>query len=130
LIRILIADDHVLFREGLRQVLARHHDLSVVAEAGDGQEALDLIRSTPLDVVLLDISMPGMSGLELQETLQAQQIRIPIIFITGHGDVPMSVRALKAGALDFIEKPFNKELLLSRINDALFAIYPDFDFTP
>lgn len=69
--------------------------------------------------LLLDVRMPGMSGLELQEYLHNHEITIPIIIITGHGDVPMSVRAMKAGATDFIEKPFNDELLLDSIRNAL-----------
>jgi len=69
--------------------------------------------------LLLDIRMPGMNGLELQEYFNQQNISIPIIIITGHGDVPMSVRAMKAGAVDFIEKPFNDELLLESIRSAL-----------
>lgn len=69
--------------------------------------------------LLLDIRMPGMNGLELQAYFNQQNIRIPIIVITGHGDVPMSVRAMKAGSVDFIEKPFNDELLLESIRNAL-----------
>jgi len=69
--------------------------------------------------LLLDVRMPGMSGLELQEHFLAHQIKIPIIIITGHGDVPMAVRAMKSGAVDFIEKPFNDELLLESIRNAL-----------
>jgi len=69
--------------------------------------------------LLLDVRMPGMSGLELQEHFLEHQIRIPIIIITGHGDVPMAVRAMKSGAVDFIEKPFNDELLLESIRNAL-----------
>ena len=69
--------------------------------------------------LLLDVRMPGMSGLELQEYLIEHMISIPIIIITGHGDVPMAVRAMKAGAVDFIEKPFNDELLLESIRTAL-----------
>ncbi len=71
--------------------------------------------------LLLDVRMPGMSGLELQEHLVRRQIHIPVIIITGHGDVPMAVRAMKAGAVDFIEKPFNDELLLESIRKALAA---------
>jgi RNA polymerase sigma factor (sigma-70 family) len=69
--------------------------------------------------LLLDVRMPGMSGLELQEYLTTNDIDIPVIIITGHGDVPMAVRAMKSGAVDFIEKPFNDELLLDAIRNAL-----------
>ena len=69
--------------------------------------------------LLLDVRMPGMSGLELQEYLTTHQIAIPVIIITGHADVPMAVRAMKSGAVDFIEKPFNDELLLESIRHAL-----------
>lgn len=69
--------------------------------------------------VLLDVRMPGMSGLDLQEYLSEHDIGIPVIIITGHGDVPMAVRAMKAGAVDFIEKPFNDEALLDAIRIAL-----------
>jgi RNA polymerase sigma factor (sigma-70 family) len=63
--------------------------------------------------------MPGMSGLELQEHLTERSIRIPVVIITGHGDVPMAVRAMKGGAIDFIEKPFNDEVLLDAIRRAI-----------
>jgi len=69
--------------------------------------------------LLLDVRMPGMSGLELQRTLQEQGVALQIVVITGHGDVPMAVRALKAGASDFIEKPFNEQDLLDRIQACL-----------
>jgi len=69
--------------------------------------------------LLLDVRMPGMSGLELQRKLQDQGVAMPVIIITGHGDVPMAVRAMKAGATDFIEKPFNEQYLLDRIQVCL-----------
>ena len=69
--------------------------------------------------LVLDVRMPGMSGLDLQERLAAQRIMLPIIFITGHGDVKMAVRAVKSGAFDFIEKPFNDQDLLDRIQKAI-----------
>ncbi len=69
--------------------------------------------------LVLDIRMPGMSGLELQETLIAKHARLPIIFITGHGDIPMAVEAMRRGAIDFIRKPFRDQELLDRINEAL-----------
>ncbi len=69
--------------------------------------------------LVLDVRMPGMSGLDLQDHLAANNIRIPIVIITGHGDVPMAVRAMKRGAIDFIEKPFNDEVLLDAIRRAI-----------
>ncbi len=71
------------------------------------------------DCLVADIRMPGMSGLELQQTLIERSIGIPIVFITGHGDVPMAVEAMKAGAVDFLQKPFRDQALLDRINRAL-----------
>lgn len=69
--------------------------------------------------LLLDVRMPGMSGLELQQVLAARRIRLPVIFITAHGSIPMSVQAMKAGAVDFLEKPFTRQALLSRVQEAL-----------
>ena len=69
--------------------------------------------------VILDIRMPGMSGLELQEHLNEMKAAIPIVFVTGHGDVPMAVKAMKAGAVDFIQKPFRDQELIDRVHSAL-----------
>lgn len=68
---------------------------------------------------VVDIRLPGMSGLDLQDALSKSGIELPVIIITGHGDVPVAVRAMKAGAVDFIEKPFNDQLLLDRVREAL-----------
>lgn len=69
--------------------------------------------------LVLDVRMPGMSGLDLQEQLTQRNFQIPVVIITGHGDVPMAVRAMKSGAIDFIEKPFNDEVLLDAIRRAI-----------
>lgn len=69
--------------------------------------------------IVMDVRMPGMSGLEAQEEMKQRGIALPLIFITGHGDVPMAVRALKRGAFDFIEKPFNDQLLLDAVQRGL-----------
>lgn len=69
--------------------------------------------------LVLDVRMPGMSGLDLQQQMRTRGYRTPIIFMTGHGDVPMAIRAMKAGAFDFIEKPFQGKTLLERIHEAL-----------
>ena len=72
--------------------------------------------------ILLDIRMPGMDGLEVQEALRAHGVALPIIIMTGHADVPLSVRAMKAGAIDFIEKPFQKDLIVSAIEEGFAAL--------
>jgi two-component system response regulator FixJ len=86
---------------------------------GSAQSFIDGYDPARPGCLVLDVRMPGMSGLELQERLAAQRIRIPIIFITGHGDVQMAVRAVQAGAFDFVEKPFNDQDLLDRIQRAI-----------
>lgn len=69
--------------------------------------------------VLLDVRMPGMGGLQVQEAMRARGLELPVIFVSGHADVPIVVRALKAGAVDFIEKPYNEQLLLDSVQQAL-----------
>ena len=88
-------------------------------EACDGDEALDQFRSQRPDLVLCDLRMPGMDGLALLDRLNEHHVWLPTIILTGHGDIPMAVRAMKSGAVDFIEKPFNDELLLESIRNAL-----------
>jgi two-component system, LuxR family, response regulator FixJ len=83
------------------------------------EEFLALADRSMRGCLLLDVRMPGMSGLELQRALQDHGVALPIIIITGHGDVPMAVRAMKSGASDFIEKPFNEQYLLDRIQASL-----------
>ena len=83
------------------------------------REFLDQFDPAQPGCIILDIRMPGMSGLELQARLVAGPIHPPVIIITGHGDVPMAVRAVKAGAVDLIEKPFNDQLLLDSVHRAL-----------
>lgn len=83
------------------------------------QEFLDLYDPRQAGCLVLDVRMPGLSGLDLQERLAAAEVPLPIIFITGHGDIAMGVRAMKRGAVDFIEKPFQDQVLLDAIHTAL-----------
>jgi RNA polymerase sigma factor (sigma-70 family) len=83
------------------------------------QDFLNANLQEGLGCLILDVRMPGMSGLDLQEKLVSTKTPLPVIFITGHGTVPMSVRAMKAGALDFLEKPFEEQDLLDAINRAV-----------
>lgn len=85
----------------------------------DGRKFLDALGSKNPGCVVLDIRMPGLGGLNVQEELQKRGLDLPIIFVSGHADVPIVVRAFKSGAFDFIEKPFNEQLLLDSVQQAL-----------
>lgn len=87
-----------------------------------GAELLKEAKTLDTGCVLLDIRMPGMDGLEVQQALQEKGVALPVIIMTGHGDIPLSVRAMKAGAIDFIEKPFEKNLLLSAVEQGFAAL--------
>jgi FixJ family two-component response regulator len=84
-----------------------------------GQAFLDACDEHSQGCVLLDVRMPGMGGLNVQEALRARGIQMPVIFVSGHADVPIVVRAFRAGAVDFIEKPYNEQLLLDSVQQAL-----------
>jgi RNA polymerase sigma factor (sigma-70 family) len=114
---VFVVDDDEAMRNSLKW-LVETENLRVETFAS-AHEFLDAYYPGRAGCILLDVRMPGMSGLDLQAHLRGENIRIPIIIITGHGDVPMAVQAMKAGALDFIEKPFDDELLLSSIRRAL-----------
>lgn len=114
---VFIVDDDQAIRNSLKWLIE-----SVAMEVKTFESADAFIKNYypgRSGCLLLDVRMPGMSGLELQEYLAEKRINIPVIIITGHGDVPMAIRAMKAGAVDFIEKPFNDELLLESIRHAL-----------
>lgn len=103
---IYVVDDDEAVRDSLRWLLeANGYRVRCFAS---GEEFLGVYDPTQLAVLIVDVRMPGMSGLELQEVLIARKAPIPIVFITGHGDVPMAVTTMKKGAVDFLEKPFNE----------------------
>lgn len=114
---VFVIDDDAAVRQSL-QWLIESVNLPVVA-FGSAQEFLDKYDRDRPGCVLLDVRMPGMSGLELQERLTKEECSLPIIFITGHGDIPMAVRTIKSGAVDFIEKPFGDQDLLDRLHRAM-----------
>lgn len=114
-----IVDDDAAIRDSLSFLMKSVGLQHVCYEsANDFLEQFDAERS---GCIVLDIRMPGMSGLELQETLNGKKSITPIIFITGHGDVPMAVEAMRSGAVDFLQKPFRDQELLDRINNAMEA---------
>ena len=114
---VLVVDDDSAVREALESLL-RSATLRVQSFSS-AQEFLSYRRPEAPCCLLLDVQLPGLSGLDLQQELAKADIKIPIIFITGHGDIPMSVRAVKAGALEFLTKPFNDEDLLDAIQQGI-----------
>jgi FixJ family two-component response regulator len=114
---VFVIDDDESIRESLRSLL-RSVGLGVETFAS-AQEFLQSARPDVPACLILDVRMPGLSGLDLQRDLGEANIHIPIIFITGHGDIPMSVRAMKAGAVEFLTKPFRDQDLLDAIQQAL-----------
>src|SRR6476620_4073211 len=97
MIRLVIADDHTIVREGLKQVLSAASDLQVVAEAQNGHEVLQQVRSTEFDVLLLDMSMPGKSGTELIRQVKSEKPKLRILILTMHEEHQSAVRAIRAG---------------------------------
>jgi two-component system response regulator FixJ len=114
---IYIVDDDDAIRKSLG-LLMKSVGLSSLA-CPSAHEFLEKYDRAKPGCLVLDVRMPGMTGLELQELLSSKGIRIPVIIMTGHGDIAMAVRAMKAGARDFIEKPFRNQVLLDRIQEAI-----------
>lgn len=114
---VFVIDDDESIRESLKSLI-RSVGLSVRTFASADEFLQNELPNIPA-CLILDVRMPGLSGLDLQRDLGETNIRIPIIFITGHGDIPMSVRAMKAGAVEFLTKPFRDQDLLDAIQQAL-----------
>ena len=116
---VYVVDDDAAVRDSLKWLI-ESVDLRVEACA-NAQAFLDAYEPSTPGCLVLDVRMRGMSGLDLQAELARREITIPTIIVTGHGDVAMAVRAMKMGAVDFVEKPFNDQELLERIQRAIDA---------
>jgi len=114
---VFIVDDDISVRESL-ELLIRNEGWHAESFTS-AREFLDRPRQLVPSCLLLDIYLPGVNGLDLQKSLAAERKDMPIIFISGHGDVPKTVQAMKAGAVDFLTKPFNEEVLLTSIRQAV-----------
>ncbi len=104
MIRVVIADDHRILREGLKQLLQSAPDLTVVGEAGDGHEVLAQVRGTDFDVLLLDMSMPGKSGMELIRQVKAERPKLRVLVLSMHEEHQYAVRSIRAGASGYLTK--------------------------
>jgi DNA-binding NarL/FixJ family response regulator len=115
MIRIVIADDHTIVREGLKQVLAAASDVSIVGEAQNGHEVMQRVRELDFDILLLDMSMPGKSGIELIKQVRAEKPKLRVLILSMHQEQQYAVRAIKAGASGYLTKESASALLVSAI---------------
>ncbi|MFT3734309.1 response regulator transcription factor [Viridibacterium curvum] len=114
-IRVLIADDHAIIRHGLKQILSDTEDLEVVAEADGGVKALQVLRNTQSDVVLMDVSMPDRNGIDTLKLIKKEFPRLPVLMLSMHPEEQYAVRALRAGAAGYLSKQGAPEQLVTAI---------------
>jgi len=115
LIKVLLADDHGIVRAGLRRLIEESGDIKVISEAADGEEALRMARKSPPDVAVIDISMPGMDGLEVVSQIRSFLPTLPILILTMHEEEQYVGRALSAGAMGYVTKRSAPEELVKAI---------------
>lgn len=115
MIRIAIADDHAIVRSGLKQILAMTSDIVFVAEAANVSEVMDMVNRVAIDLLLLDMAMPGVSGVEMIPLLHQERSSLPILILSMHNEEPIVARALKAGAAGYVTKDSDPEILLAAI---------------
>jgi two-component system invasion response regulator UvrY len=117
--KILIADDHAIVRKGLIELLQEAFPAVIAFEAVNSQQAMDIVTRQDLDVILLDISMPGRNGIETLKQIRAQGVKVPVLMLSMHPEDQYAIRALKAGASGFINKETATEELLTAIQKIL-----------
>lgn len=115
MIRVLVADDHSVVRSGIRQIFATTADLAVAGEAGNGLDVLARLRAGDCDLLLLDMSMPGLSGVDLIRRVKAERPILPVLVLSMHNEGQVVSRALRAGAAGYVTKDCEPEILLAAI---------------
>jgi len=115
MLKVLIADDHALIREGMKKILKAAQEISVVREAQNAREVIEEVKKGDLDVVILDISLPGKSGLELLKDLKQYYPKLPVLILSMHPEDRFAVRALKAGASGYVTKESAVDDLINAI---------------
>jgi len=119
MIKVLLADDHSIVREGLRRIIEESEDLEVIAEADDGRVAIQLAQEKLPDIAVVDISMPGLDGLEVVSQLKVYRPELPIIILTMHEEEQYVVRAIEAGAMGYVTKRSAPEQLVKAIRQVM-----------
>jgi two-component system invasion response regulator UvrY len=119
MIKVLLADDHSIVRAGLRRIIEESEDIEVVAEADDGRNAIQLAREKEVDVAVIDISMPGLDGLEVISQLKLYRPELPIIVLTMHEEEQYVVRAIEAGAMGYVTKRSAPEHIVKAIHQVM-----------
>jgi two-component system invasion response regulator UvrY len=115
MIRVLIADDHKIVRDGLKRIVASAADIELAAEAANGDEALAAVKAADFDVALLDMSMPGLAGIDLIKRLKIEKPKLRILVLSMHGEHQYAARALTAGAAGYLNKDSAAEALIGAI---------------
>ena len=118
-VKVLLVDDHQVVRAGIRQILSETSDITVTDEAASGEELLTNLKTVSYDVIVLDISLPGMNGLEVLGRLKQDQPDLPVVMMSGNATIENAVQATKMGACDFVEKPLSTEKILITLDNAL-----------
>ncbi len=118
-IRILLADDHIVIRDGIRSLLEKHSDFDVVAVAGDGRETLELIKKMDVDVVVMDISMPHMTGIEAAQQIKTLSPTVKVIALSVHTDNELVARMIEAGASGYLPKSCEIDELIEAIQTVM-----------
>lgn len=114
-IKVVVVDDHPFFRQGVRDVLNQEADIEVIAESGDGQEALELLHNIQPDVVLMDVNLPTMNGLQVTQKLKSQHPKINVIILTAYDDEEQIYHAIRIGASAYFAKDVTPSLLLDTV---------------
>ena len=116
MIRIMIADDHAIVRQGLARILEKSGEMQIVAEHDNGADALNWLRDNDCDIALLDISMPGMNGIDLLKQLREEKPKLPVLVISIYAEDQYAVRLIKAGASGYLTKGCSPATLMKAVN--------------
>lgn len=120
---VIIVDDHAVWRQGIKDLLRNEPDMNVIGESGDGNEALQLIASADPDLILMDVNMPGMNGIQVTRQIKGERRKASIVMLTAYDDVEQAVHAVRAGAQAFCPKDIQPQRLLEVIRHVLRGHY-------